>query len=131
MPCTYTGSIEGDRALASEELITELTQRLCRAFEVLDSHNLTYSLPSKDKRWWKSHKKKTRQQKGKEMKPAYVLELSAEGAAILYTALSVMGSNCLSQKLWSQLDDSVPDDMKESFHLTTNPVNGNPEVRRC
>lgn len=65
MPCTYTGSIEGDRALAATEkaerlaeIITELTRHLCEACaaleeaEVMDSSEVSEELVE----WWKAHK---------------------------------------------------------------------------
>lgn len=64
------------------------------------------------------------------MKPAFLLELSDDGAAILYTALTVMGNQCLSQPLWAELDSKVPDELKESFCILPNPITQDPEVAR-
>lgn len=76
MPCYYTGSAEGDRALAAEEaisnnyapLITELTEMLCACchelfrepksqIELADNPISSSNLPQKVKDWWKEHQK--------------------------------------------------------------------------
>ena len=77
MPCTLTGSFEGDRALVSETNVTYLTQLLCGACTLLEANNidmggvvveglgnddLVQGAPSLDK-WWKDHKKMDRRRK--------------------------------------------------------------------
>jgi hypothetical protein len=62
MPCTYTGSLEGDRALAAEEeadkladIITTLTQMLCsvcRAVEEIGREDIFDPLVEG---WWQDH----------------------------------------------------------------------------
>ena len=64
MPCTQTGSIEGDLALACEENITELAQKLCIMCQLAEDNNLT--IPYGVRGWWANHKKldaKRRKQK--------------------------------------------------------------------
>ena len=58
------------------------------------------------------------------------IKVDREGAAALYTALSVMGPTCLTQKLWIDLDDVLTDEEKESFCIVGNPINSDPEVQR-
>ena len=71
MPCTLTGSLEGDAAVFSKEKITELTQLLCGACRLLEENEIdmskvkavVYSYGACQERttklttWWKSHKK--------------------------------------------------------------------------
>jgi hypothetical protein len=67
MPCTQTGSIEGDRRLAAEETVqeineenTRLTQMLCQACRIIeDEFGEEYSdkMPEVLKEWWEQHKK--------------------------------------------------------------------------
>lgn len=68
MPCTYTGSIEGDRALVAEESIRalkesrdEMTALACRAFRALEKHNALSELSHEDNEWWLDHKLKDNQ----------------------------------------------------------------------
>jgi len=35
MPCTYTGSIEGDRALAATDRLSEVTEMFCKVLSKL------------------------------------------------------------------------------------------------
>lgn len=63
MPCYYTGSAEGDRALAAEEgkerlvkKITNLTQMLCDCCQFIEASG--YDMPYKGiENFWKKHKK--------------------------------------------------------------------------
>lgn len=70
MPCTQTGSLEGDHALALEENIklinkrnTELTQMLCSVLKIIEKDALDASdlqltdLPKDVQKWWKTHRK--------------------------------------------------------------------------
>ena len=69
MPCTYTGSLAGDRAYFAEERaeaaakkVAKLTRLLCEAMKKLESaqtHPFAGMVPvSKElARWWKLHKK--------------------------------------------------------------------------
>lgn len=86
MPCFYTGSLEGDRALAAEQgaaenakLITNLTQMLCDVCEELDKQPKSLrehieSPPSfkncstQVQNWWQKHKEtdKKRREKAEE-----------------------------------------------------------------
>lgn len=68
MPCYYTGSAEGDRALALEEaekentaIITELTQMLCSTLTEMEGHlepeQVEAILSKRTQTWWRKHKK--------------------------------------------------------------------------
>ncbi len=66
MPCYYTGSAEGDAALAAteakEKLASELsttTELLCTTLMQLESTSpeAIKSLPANVQTWWKKHKK--------------------------------------------------------------------------
>lgn len=71
MPCTLTGSIEGDRALALSELatkngetITELTQALCQAVAIFRAKKI--SLPPLVRAFAHKHDKVDAERKAKE-----------------------------------------------------------------
>lgn len=79
MPCTFTGSIEGDQALAASGLATALTQLLCQTCKILeeygivdmgvieseeDPNNLVHKINLGD--WWENHKKLDAERKAKE-----------------------------------------------------------------
>lgn len=58
MPCYFTGTAEGDRALEAQEAqenLTRVTRLLCIACKYIDSQNLP--IPEKIQNWWKKHKK--------------------------------------------------------------------------
>lgn len=62
MPCTYTGSIEGDKAYFLEKSnkalggeVTKLTQLLCSLCKHNEANKQTIN--SKVKYWWEKHKK--------------------------------------------------------------------------
>jgi len=66
MACTYTGSIEGDRALFASETATKLTDMLCRTLRLIEEHNdfvdesqegMSIELPKDIQDFWKEHKK--------------------------------------------------------------------------
>lgn len=74
MPCTYTGSLEGDRALAAEEALskkvsslTKVTEFLCYVLEKLENSNngdveliLRREILGENdnlNNWWVQHKK--------------------------------------------------------------------------
>jgi hypothetical protein len=71
MPCYYTGSKEGDAALAYEESvksltkkITKLTRLLCKTCEHIEHLEVTF--PSEEiENWWEKHKKTDAKRKGK------------------------------------------------------------------
>lgn len=68
MPCTYTGSIEGDRALSAQEnaeklskknkqqitKLTELTRMLCTACKLLKKNKIKIE-DSALSAWWTNH----------------------------------------------------------------------------
>lgn len=63
MPCTYTGSLEGDRALDAQEYAEELeasrdemTALACAAFQVLEKQGLLGEMTFHQRKWWRSHK---------------------------------------------------------------------------
>jgi hypothetical protein len=70
MPCYYTGSAEGDRALASSNALTECTDMLCRTLTLIEKHNkgcrLEIELDSDIKKFWKKHKKLDAERKERE-----------------------------------------------------------------
>ncbi len=78
MPCYYTGSAEGDRALAWEEsakenaeTITKLTQLLCEACTELykvDGLSRSYNLSKDLDKWWKEHQRVDKKNKTKRRK---------------------------------------------------------------
>lgn len=62
MPCYYTGSAEGDAALAHEEsnkkhksTITKLTRMLCDSCKEMEAKGI--EIPKSVKAWWIRHKK--------------------------------------------------------------------------
>jgi hypothetical protein len=55
MPCTYSGSIEGDRLMLTQDLVTELTQLLCSLCKRCEKEKV--KLPRRVSIWWKQHKK--------------------------------------------------------------------------
>lgn len=89
MPCTYTGSIEGDRALAASEALTEVTDNLCRVLTLVDAHNHLVSndeeaefrvieLPKDIEKFWREHKKidaKRKKDEAKELKDRALAKL--------------------------------------------------------
>lgn len=73
MPCYYTGSAEGDRALAAQEnadklaeKLTEMTELACEAMEIIDKAGIAYTSSYKLRDWWKKHKKLDAARKHKE-----------------------------------------------------------------
>jgi hypothetical protein len=62
MPCTVTGSIEGDRALdaaEARETATKTTQMLCSICEMVEKRGCPSMsrMPADVKAWWVEHKK--------------------------------------------------------------------------
>lgn len=60
MPCTLTGSLEGDRALDAQEArqqVTKLANLLCQTCLSLESVGELSKLPTPVFRWWQAHKK--------------------------------------------------------------------------
>lgn len=71
MPCTFTGSIEGDRAFFAERdlkeasaKLTELTQALCEAVKTLRDNKV--ALPPKVESFARNHDETDRKRKEKE-----------------------------------------------------------------
>ena len=63
MPCTITGSFEGDRALFAEEDLEKaqkknlkLTQFLCETCQILENMGYKGFVNPKLEKWWKKHK---------------------------------------------------------------------------
>lgn len=74
MPCTYTGSLEGDRAMAAEkrmdalvEARDEMTALACAAFQVLEQAGMLFRMTPEQRAWWERHKEADRIRKEKEM----------------------------------------------------------------
>lgn len=76
MPCTYTGSIEGDRALAASETVTRLAQLLCGACRLLEENGISMAGVKTEPtdftphtttlyQWWRGHKKIDNERKAK------------------------------------------------------------------
>ena len=58
MPCTYTGSVEGDLRYylsQSREQVTQVAQLLCKACALLEKEKI--KLPKDLKTWWIEHQK--------------------------------------------------------------------------
>lgn len=58
MPCTYTGSVEGDLRFwldESDKKITQVAQLLCKACALLEKEKI--KLPKDLKTWWIEHQK--------------------------------------------------------------------------
>lgn len=56
MPCTYTGSLDGDRILGLEEALDEMTELACAAFTVLEKQGLLGEMTFTQRKWWRKHK---------------------------------------------------------------------------
>jgi len=67
MPCTYTGSLEGDALLGAREELDELTRLLCEAMTVIEYQIPKGHISDELWAWWKHHKAadKKRRKKGK------------------------------------------------------------------
>lgn len=86
MPCTYTGTIEGDRAMFAEEAVTEVTSMLCRTLTLLEDHmkacqkvGVEHYLPKDIQIFWKEHKKldsKRKKQEEEELKKSALAKLN-------------------------------------------------------
>lgn len=60
MPCTYTGSLEGDARLAAEtsgRKLTEVTNMLCLTLREFEKFEEFENLPAHVRKWWREHKK--------------------------------------------------------------------------
>lgn len=71
MPCTYTGSLEGDRIMSLEEglgkastALTATTQAACEMAKLLTPAQFA-KLSSNTKKWIEDHKKVDAKRKGK------------------------------------------------------------------
>lgn len=82
MPCTYTGSIEGDRRMAEEEdrqklgkIITSLTQMICGIMDYIENKGLVtdvselYEVDGLEQ-FWEKHKKLDAERKERDKKIA-------------------------------------------------------------
>jgi hypothetical protein len=56
MPCTYTGSLDGDRIMGLEEALDEMTELACSAFAVLEKQGLLGEMTFSQRKWWRVHK---------------------------------------------------------------------------
>jgi hypothetical protein len=72
MPCTYTGSLEGDARLAASEALakktstlTKVTQMLCATCTKAEKAGRLDLLSPKTQVWWKKHKKQDAKRKKK------------------------------------------------------------------
>lgn len=54
MPCTITGSFEGDKALMESDRALKLTQLLCAACKRMETTGTP--MPTAVKNWWAMHK---------------------------------------------------------------------------
>lgn len=54
MPCTLTGSLEGDELLAYEHHAKTMAAMLCAALTQIETHKLP--IPSLCAHWWERHK---------------------------------------------------------------------------
>lgn len=66
MPCTLTGSLEGDRELSYSEAnknVTKLTDMLCKTLSFVEKmhFNVRINLGPEINRWWVKHKEIDRQ----------------------------------------------------------------------
>jgi hypothetical protein len=57
MPCTYTGTIEGDRALSASLALSEVTSMLCDTCKQVEKHGQLMWLSIETRKWWREHKK--------------------------------------------------------------------------
>jgi hypothetical protein len=68
MPCTYTGSLEGDARLAADEArtaLTNVTAMLCSVCQKAEKAGRPDLLSPKVASWWKKHKKVDEKRKKK------------------------------------------------------------------
>lgn len=69
MPCTITGSLEGDRALEAFQLrikAQDLNEMLCEVCERLEAQDALNILPESVASWWNDHKELDRRRKEQE-----------------------------------------------------------------
>jgi len=66
MPCTFTGSLEGDRALFLREDLDKLTSLLCDLCKRLEKKGRSDIIAANPRltKWWKLHKKFDAAKKG-------------------------------------------------------------------
>ena len=77
MPCTYTGSLDGDKLLSCQQELDRVTRYLCGTLDELSNHDyipmemLLYDIESTTDgiergelvKWWESHRKTDNQRK--------------------------------------------------------------------
>ncbi len=56
MPCTMTGSLEGDRALFYQEESERLTRIACEMAQWLEASGDLGKCSTETRKWWKEHK---------------------------------------------------------------------------
>jgi hypothetical protein len=96
MPCTFTGSIEGDRAMFASERATELVDMLCRMMTIFEEkklqelyaskYNEKLVIPKDIMEFWTEHKKvdaKRRKKEAEELKKSALAKLTPEERKIL------------------------------------------------
>ncbi len=88
MPCTMTGSIEGDRAWSAEVSaeraqaeITKLTQLLCSLCKTVEDDTCV-DIPDEVEKWWRAHQEVDRKARLKR-KAEILAKLTPEERAIL------------------------------------------------
>jgi hypothetical protein len=65
MPCTLTGSREGDLRFYLEESnkkVTEIADMLCKTCKILEDNEI--KMPTKIAAWWKKHKEIDKKRRG-------------------------------------------------------------------
>lgn len=87
MPCTMTGSIEGDRSLSVREAQDEAsntTKLLCKACKLLDkSKDTTIKMPKDLRAWWNNHQKIDRQEYENRIRFYAISKLNSEERKVL------------------------------------------------
>lgn len=88
MPCTVTGSLEGDRALAhseAQEEATKVTQLLCKLCKIVENSD-GLILPRDVSKWWESHKKIDAQERKMHARDKALAKLTEEDKRALNLA---------------------------------------------
>jgi hypothetical protein len=57
MPCTFTGSLQGDHLLLTKEALDKMTDKLCRTCQKAEDGGWLDQLDDDVKKWWKKHKR--------------------------------------------------------------------------
>lgn len=85
MPCTVTGSLEGDAQLAASEVrkeATATTKLLCKACKLLDQFP-DMKIPVDLQKWWLKHKDVDRREYETRIRNTALAKLSLEEKRIL------------------------------------------------